>query len=733
MTEEFGIFKKTNQALDAELIGKDELASSQNVVLDRKGYTLRAVKRGGFTRFNTNSAGSSIKSLHDVKDEEDNNFILSVIGTALKKSADGTGAFTDVKTGLTSGLKVRLVSYNGKIYVTNGIDSPFILQDENFATLVNQQIEPPDIRTIYSGHITPGNLTADSKYQYRMAYLTDTGEMSRLSLPFTHIAGPTIGSSTPNANANIYFNGVPVSSDPRVTRKIIFRSQAVAEGGSWNPATLYHQSTIPNDHTVFLDDVADADLVIATTVTLITKVNSYKYPAIHKERLVAGHATIAPKEFAAPIFSGAGTIGSGYTDNPLPVQLSASTGAGALTLLATYKYRIVFYNEEDDLESDHLDLEITLSGTENTVQLINFPTYFDPDPNIAISLRIYRTAANGSVYKLHPATDDLILTGDVTADGSLGADYAEYTEEKSGYIIYGEIGTFQFNVANIASVYPDDSDAIMGVFDEADGFVVFKENSICKFYTGHQSPANWQAKKVSPKIGASSDEICQNGREYLFIFQGKPYLWSDGSYPNMIAGNYEPVFDTVTSINSITYSSKKSWYLISAIIGGAYYLLCYDTKLKDWYKFSITKADALLIKEHGTSAGAILQANGNFITKYNEDSEVDNEAGADVEISTSIRTKTFIPQDGISKGRSRYLHLRYVKKSSQDVVVTITDPFNSTSKTYNDASGSGEKQIELDTDTMTGTLKEYKKVYFDMTNFNKFLDGRFESDPVRRD
>ena len=79
-------FSKVNESLDAELIQFNELSAMTDCILDKVGEVGKPNKRGGFTRFNTNSidATNGIKALHDVKDEAGTNYLLGISGTKLR-------------------------------------------------------------------------------------------------------------------------------------------------------------------------------------------------------------------------------------------------------------------------------------------------------------------------------------------------------------------------------------------------------------------------------------------------------------------------------------------------------------------------------------------------------------------------------------------------------------------------------------------------------------------------
>ena len=89
--------------------------------------------------------------------------------------------------------------------------------------------------------------------------------------------------------------------------------------------------------------------------------------------------------------------------------------------------------------------------------------------------------------------------------------------------LVSEIGKIlEYPEENFIQIYPDDNDAITGVFDNGDSLYIYKEHSHRVIYTGNASIVNWQIDTISKNIGASI--ICQNSKEYFTMFEGKPYI-----------------------------------------------------------------------------------------------------------------------------------------------------------------------------------------------------------------
>ena len=193
---------------------KDTLQSLLNMILDGEG--LLPTKRNGFTRYNTNVLGSDAKSIHEVKDEDGDTYLLASNGTLLSKSLAGTGAWSDVKTGLTTGLKTKIACYNSQIIVTNGTDAPFVLEGSGFGTVNNLALETPSTQGLTITASSGGSLM-QIKYIYYITYITDKGEESAQSLPIRYTTGGT--------DLTLTLANIPLPSDTRITGVKLYRTE----------------------------------------------------------------------------------------------------------------------------------------------------------------------------------------------------------------------------------------------------------------------------------------------------------------------------------------------------------------------------------------------------------------------------------------------------------------------------------------------------------------------------
>src|SRR5262249_41276772 len=111
------------------------------------------------------------------------------------------------------------------------------------------------------------------------------------------------------------------------------------------------------------------------------------------------------------------------TSDPSPdvsgVMATPQTGTGALTPGAAYRYKLVFATAAGQESEASAEITARLGATDHRVGF-NIPR--DPT-GAATQWRLYRTAANGQVYKLldtqaYPANDPVTYT-DLKADAAL--------------------------------------------------------------------------------------------------------------------------------------------------------------------------------------------------------------------------------------------------------------------------------------------------------------------------
>jgi flagellar hook protein FlgE len=96
-----------------------------------------------------------------------------------------------------------------------------------------------------------------------------------------------------------------------------------------------------------------------------------------------------------------------------------SSGSGNLTSSAAYSYKVVFVDSSGTESTASATVPVTMGASDNEVTLNNIPT---DSSSKYVARNIYRTAANGSTYKLVGTISDNTTTSfvDDTADTSLG-------------------------------------------------------------------------------------------------------------------------------------------------------------------------------------------------------------------------------------------------------------------------------------------------------------------------
>jgi hypothetical protein len=284
---------------------------------------------------------------------------------------------------------------------------------------------------------------------------------------------------------------------------------------------------------------------------------------------------------------------------------------------------------------------------------------------------------------------------------------------------------------NYLEVFPDDSNPITGYFDDDNGIIVFKGNSICKIYT-NGDPSNWQVVKLVHNMGCDQpDSIVKRGSIYYFVWRNKAYEWAGSGEPKLISYTRKPTFDSVTSFQGAAFYNAFLWYVLTVKIGTVYYLLCYDTKLDTWYKFSISKADTVFEKIFGTDKGKLLFGGNLYITYYKDGQTNDTDSGTN-DITVALKSKDFSFPDNFVIARLMFLFLNYLRlvgSASKVVTFTITDAVTGNSINLDDADETVLQPIyKIVTDGMDGDLKRVYKLNFSITGeaISKFFGGKLE-------
>lgn len=728
-------FKRVNEFADAETLDATELTKLENMVLDSQGS--KAVKRGGFSSYNANSAGAGIYSLHDVVDSGGNNLLLAVVGTTLKKSTSGTGTWSNVKTGLTSNLKSRLTTFNDRFFLSNDTDAPYSTDGTNVWSLGLSRLDVASLTTANGG--SSGRMTINSKYKWMLVAITNLGEFSPPSRPFTHYIEQITNLTTSTANTAVTFTSLPLSGDTRAVSRYLFRTKADGE-------VFYLAARLDNVATFYTDDKADTELNLSIAIKYSQQVSTGKYIEAHKERLFLGNVGLTDD---APLITHA-------KGTNIPVGVASNIDGNLAA--GIYQYYILWVDGFNRVSYAIAIANVTVTASEDTVTLYNLPI-----PSSAnIEAKIFRKLTTESTYKYVTSYTGNIITDDVydiSANAAMPSSTSSSTTYPSG-VIFSEIGKpAEISPYNIIQIFPDDADEITGLVDDRDGVIVIKKNSICKIFT-NGNPLNWRVEKLYSQIGCDQPNSIQKIGDRIYFISNK-YVYRYPDYVN--APLSIAIKNTMTNVSSVVdaaYSSINQWYIfiasltsaltgvvlsasifsggteytegdiltlstggtlatvrvdstgggesitgITLLSGGTGYstgnsnttggtgisavinitavstakrLIAYNEKLECWYHFYSGNQtwECITEKIYGTDRGTLITGHTavNVLTKYNTAVSVDSDGANDVEIAATLRTKTFTLPEATSLVRLRKLFANYKKKDNQTVTHILCDP-----------------------------------------------------------
>lgn len=679
-----------DESIRADSLSPDKLTELENAVIDGEFFKVR--KRFGFTEFNKNGFATEGFSLFTVRNNAGTEYVLAGVGVSpstsstLKSSLSGTSAWTDVKTGLALGARLQITGNNGEHYLTNGADYPFVVRGDALTTTENLTIDKPDISNVKSGHSpVPGYLTANANYKYVLVYVSKDGSLSIPSDPFTHHLGASSAHSTDGTNTILGFTDLPVSTDSRVTSKIIFRTKGNAE-------VYYKHSQIDNSVTTLDDDTLDTELDTTIQLEYVLDFNTAGYIEVAGNRLILGNLNINEKNYIMPALALQGGIGGSYSDGVVLTGTSNLDGAGGMTA-GTYKYRFV-YRDFYDTISDYTEITAVVDAGDDSVYIENLPTYINDiaygENNYGIiELKIYRTKVNGSTFYEHSVrdydTESQRTFTDIIADSALTVSYDfDQSKNYTSHIVVSALEKMpQVSVINFIGVYADDNEAITGILNMEDYLLIFKEKSICAIYNIKSSPETWSIVKLYDKIGCNKPEtITKIGNDVYFGQDNSVYKFPALEEISLTRKNS---FKAITEYYNSYYFDN--YYIISAK-DTTNLLLLYDLKLRTWYKFR-PPVDFKAI----TSIGTTLLCCGEYLFKYAEDTYVDTVATVDTAITILLKTKRFII-DGITQIRLRKLYLSYYRTNNLSIII---EDRNGTQDTYTDGiGGTGQRTARLD-------------------------------------
>lgn len=710
-------FQRVNEAVSPELLAETELTLLTDAVLD--DHTGKPKKRSGWSAFNTNQIDSTgiVTSLCDVMSPPDGataskNYLVAGINGKLRKSLNGTGTWSDVTDKGTPPYKME--SYDDGFIFTDGTVPPFLVRGNTLETVTDLEIAPMNVSGVATGHAVGGNLGL-GMYKWVFCYVTDKGEMSPPSIPLTHHYDANY--LTTNASAKrIGFYNLPASTDSRVTAIRVFRTKAITETGTGSEV-FYYATQLANETQNWFDEMSDDDLG-SEGITFLNCPLTSKYVVLHKERIWHGYISRLVKNWQTPAISRTSnfnaTNGAITTAFTAGVAFSVSDGGAASSSLGAgaYVYKIEFVDSEG-LRSDAIISNSVTIDAGDKIIFNNLP--FTNNGNI-VRADVYRQKDSGSFFKIwdyiptwYNIVDSLLAIEDTGfSDGTQYTSNQSIEVTKTG-LAFSEIGQpASYPLENLRNIYPDDGDEITAIYDDIDGLLIKKRNSICKIYTSG-SPENWRLVKLLDGIGCSEpNSSAKLGNDYFFIHYNKCYKFNQNGY--------EDIGESIkNSLNGWSYTSacvSNRWYILGVAYAPIYRFLIYDIMLKTWYNFSSPGYSYItMIKKQGTNTGKIIIANSNYLLYYNSTASTDlsSDMTTQLDIVPIVRTKTFTIPDGITLARLRKLKFNYYKLSGKNVVITVVNPDSGVTNTYTDSTSSGWKLYEplMASDSLTVTPKLY--------------------------
>jgi len=647
----------------------------------------------------------------------------------------------------------------------------------------NLELATATVTAIQSFHKgSTGELTANTLYKYVIVGVTEDGQMSPPSKPFTHIYASTTYRTTDDGtnSDSIFFQNLPYIADSRIVNRFIFRTKSEEDLGQYKTGEIYYlHSILDNDYTgtayqkTLLDNTADDDLGTEIAIYLNTPTRA-RYIAYSNERLILGNFSEVDYNHFSPASTQTGgtppTEYSTYTDGFELSGTDTDGGAGTLDDSTQYDYRIHYVDEFGRYSKFYNDVTVTTdAGTgadDHHITIYHIGGIGKETAKIVPQIAIFRrTGGTGSYYLL--GKFDINGFADLTTEkitvyagghsfvdwgaANLTETWVDPATQINAYpsaICFSEISSpSTIRDEDKRQIYPDDGTAITGLFDDQDGVVIFKTNSTNKvFISGN--PINWRLVQLCRNYGCDQPETIQkSGSSYYFIYQNKAYRYDYGAEkPVDIGALFQGTLDSITTFYDSTINDR--WYCIQCLLVSTPYTLIYDMKLDTWYKFKRTQSDSedfktIYFTKYGSTEQLLSNADA-YITQYNNlnsasaVTRADTEIGSTQQISPVIRTKTFKSPDGITLTRLRKLKFDYRKLDGQNVTVTITDDDIPSTIVLTDSTDSSNanytKLYESGIGRDTDTLKETRSFYVTIqgAGLERFDSLRIEGRPIHK-
>lgn len=483
---------------------------------------------------------------------------------------------------------------------------------------------------------TGGELTSFGNYRYLIVYKDDKGNIS----PPSNAVGTV--QATEYKRAFLLYD-IPVSSDSRVTSKIIFRTEGYVSGeGGEKGAIFYKVAEIPNDITQYEDRLADADLDLTVVPIFIRCPQKADHILLHNNRIFLANITVAKKFFIFPmqpvVPKGSDTTvvdptghNRIYEDTSLTSDFRASlvefNNSYLVPASKWYKYLVTFV-DSDGLESDPIYSAVVdadnggFTGCRVTLSNIPLPILYSnskKNPLIA-KRRIYRSEGQeSSTFSDETPAYYRLIVEQNTEDNDYGygmsstyldnnaqptsGDYVKETFIYPSAVVFSRGGRdATFYLEDIRQVDQNDPDEINGIRDDGSGVIFWKKNNIYKIYTGG-IVNNWYLRRHYENIGCDEPKsIAIQGAVAYFMHNKKIYLMPQEGYPEEISMQIRPSLEAPSgSVSVISSEANNNWYVLLAQTSStSQFIFVFDNQAGSWYKFPFTsrKLEGIGIKKY---------------------------------------------------------------------------------------------------------------------------------------
>ncbi|RLE42220.1 hypothetical protein DRJ16_05135, partial [Candidatus Woesearchaeota archaeon] len=227
-------------------------------------------KRYNRSKYNSTSLGDNPVHFVDRVYINGTGYLIIGYDTTLKVGDDSTGTFSDLKTGLTSGLHFQGQVYKDFYYVGNGTDDN-IRTDGTSANTTTMGCQVPS-STMTASAVSGSGLEIGD-YKYKVTFVYDDYQESNGQATETTV-------TTTSGNQKVSLADIPTgASGSGVTKRKIYRTQVDGD-------VYYYLTTIDdNTTTTYEDTTPDSSLGSDTIPTDHDIPPKFKYIRVAKERL----------------------------------------------------------------------------------------------------------------------------------------------------------------------------------------------------------------------------------------------------------------------------------------------------------------------------------------------------------------------------------------------------------------------------------------------------------------